>query len=76
VGNVVTTGDRNVIAAQVTAEQHELRPPAPATADIATALAAIRAVVMSLVARRSGAILVGTVVTKRTGAPNDASSAN
>jgi len=76
VANDVTTGERNVIEARVTAEQHELRPPAPATADIAKELAAMRAVVMSLVVRRSGSILVGTVVTKRTGAPNDESAAN
>jgi hypothetical protein len=75
VGNVVTTGDSDVFEAPVTAEQHE-RPPGPATADIAKELAAIRALVMSLVARRSSSILVGTVVTKRTGAPNDESSAS
>jgi len=75
VGNAVTTGDCNVIEAQVIAEQHELWPSDPATADIAKQPAAIRAVLMSPVARRSGVILVGPVVTQRTGASNDESSA-
>lgn len=48
VGNVITTGDKNVVEAHVTAAKHETPLADPATIDVAKELAAIRAILMSL----------------------------
>jgi len=48
VGNVVTTGDKNVVEAHVTAAKHETPPADPATIDVANELAAIRTILMGL----------------------------
>ena len=48
VGNVITTGDQNVVKAHVTAAKHETPPVDPATVDMAKELAAIRAILLGL----------------------------
>lgn len=47
VGNVITTGDKNVVEAHVTVAKHE-PPTDPATVDVAKELAAIRTILMGL----------------------------
>lgn len=48
VGNVITTGDRNLVEAHVTATKREAPLADPATVDVAKELAAIRALLTSL----------------------------
>jgi len=48
VGNVITTGDKNVVEAHVTAAKHEAPVADPATIDVAKELAAIRTILMGL----------------------------
>ncbi|TMQ04475.1 MAG: hypothetical protein E6J90_23735 [Deltaproteobacteria bacterium] len=48
VGNVITTGDHNVVEAHVTATKREARVADPATVDVIKELAAIRALLTSL----------------------------
>lgn len=48
VGNVITTGDTNVVEVHVTATQHAAPPADPATIDVAKELAAIRAILLCL----------------------------
>jgi len=48
VGNVITTGDDNVVEAHVTATKREAPVADPATVDVAKELAAIRALLTSL----------------------------
>jgi hypothetical protein len=48
VGNVITTGDKNVVKAHVTATKHETVLADPPTIDVAKELVAIRAILMDL----------------------------
>jgi hypothetical protein len=48
VGNVITTGDHNVVEAHVTATKREAQVADPATVDVAKELATIRALLTSL----------------------------
>jgi hypothetical protein len=48
VGNVITTGDHNLVEAHVTATKHEAPVADPATVDVAKEPAAIRALLTSL----------------------------
>ena len=48
IGNVIVTGDRNAVGAQVTATKTEAPLADPATIDVAKELAVIRALLLSL----------------------------
>jgi hypothetical protein len=48
IGNVITTGDHNVVDAHVTATKRDVPVADPATVDVAKELAAIRALLTSL----------------------------
>lgn len=48
VGNVITTGDENVVEAHVAAAKHEIPPVDPSTVDVAKELAAMRGILMTL----------------------------
>src|ERR1700759_1731082 len=76
VGNVITTGDENVVEAHVTAGKHEMLLTDPATLDVAAELAAIRTILMAMDsehAKKSGRALddADDEASKQTGADKD-----